>query len=112
MPRSLVDFLTAVGTIIRAAALIIFGLAMSVMPAQAQPQCAPVDDVIAGLAKGYAETIRGRGIAGNGNDMLLFTDPEGDTWTLIVLQPDGTACLVASGAAWETLAAVPPGIEG
>lgn len=92
-------------------ALIVWLVAKAVTPAAAQPQCAPVEEVLAGLATGYDESLIGRGFVANGTQMLLFTHPEGDTWTIIVLMPDGTACLAASGTGWDARTPTPTGKE-
>ena len=42
------------------------------------------------------------GLARNGTVIEVFTSVEG-TWTIIMTQPVGISCLVASGNYWESL---------
>lgn len=83
-------------------------------PAVAQSQCAPHVDVVAGLAKGYGESLVATGMIDNRHIMQTFANLEKGTWTIIAVDVDGIACLVMSGAMYETreAVAVPGGIEG
>jgi hypothetical protein len=62
------------------------------------------------LAERYHETPRMAGLTG-GPMMIITASPEG-TWSALIVQPDGTACLVASGADFEVIAPEPQGTEG
>ena len=69
-------------------------------------QCAPRDQVVAGLATGFDEVRRAAGLTGNAEGQAqvleVFTSTAG-TWTITVTMPDGMTCLVASGQAWEDI---------
>ncbi len=72
-------------------------------------QCAPRADVVAGLARNYAETPVAMGIAANGHLLELFAAATG-TWTLVGTDPTtGITCMIAAGAAFQ---AVPQGVMG
>lgn len=86
--------------------------AVPMMAVAQTPQCAPLDRVVEGLANGWQEAPVGRGMQGGELIVMVFAAPEGETWTIIGVGPDGTACLLASGAAWETLPRPAPGVEG
>ena len=67
-------------------------------------QCAPREQVVAGLATGFDEVRRGAGLTRNGQGQAqvveVFTSA-GGTWTIVVTMPNGTTCLVAAGDAWQ-----------
>lgn len=89
--------------ILQALSLGLGGLCLATQIAQANPQCAPRDQVIDGLAQTYGETRRSLGIAANNAVMEMFAATDTGTWTLIVTMPDGMTCLVASGIGYEAL---------
>lgn len=101
--------------LLRPVALILATLHLWAAPMMAvaqAPQCAPLDRMVEGLANGWQEAPVGRGMQGGELIVMVFAAPEGETWTIIGVGPDGTACLLASGAAWETLPRPAPGVEG
>jgi hypothetical protein len=69
-------------------------------------QCAPREQVVAGLATGFDEVRRGAGLTaapdGRAQVIEIFTSASG-SWTIVVTRPDGQTCLVASGQAWEEI---------
>jgi hypothetical protein len=84
-----------------------FVLASGVVGMAAQ-QCDSLDRVQRLLTDRYSERMIGHGAAGSeGAGLMVFVHPEGATWTVVVVLPDGTACLMASGTGWvdDTLAA-------
>lgn len=70
-------------------------------------QCAPREQVVAGLATGFDEVRRGAGLTAGPDARAqvveIFTSASG-SWTIVVTRPDGQTCLVASGQAWEDIA--------
>jgi hypothetical protein len=81
------------------------GLILVTQAAEAA-QCAPRDQVVAGLATGFDELRRGAGLTagpdGSAQILEIFASEAG-SWTLVVTLPDGSTCLVASGQNWETI---------
>ena len=71
-------------------------------PAIAEQRCGPRAEVIEMLGERYEETRRGIGMAGSTQVLEVFASTEG-TWTVLVTDPEGRSCLVASGEAWEDL---------
>jgi hypothetical protein len=69
-------------------------------------QCAPREQVVAGLATRFDEVLRGAGLTaapdGRAQVVEIFTSASG-SWTIVVTRPDGQTCLVASGQAWEDI---------
>lgn len=78
--------------------------------AKAAPQCDVAERVFALLQDRYGEGRIGEGAAGGGR-LLIFAHPDGDTWSVVVLLPNGQACLMASGADWEIAEPTKPGTE-
>ena len=69
---------------------------MSATPVAAQEYCAPYQEIISALDRGYGEQpIVGGGAGPNG--VMWLANPATGSWTVIVVGPDGTACVVASG---------------
>jgi hypothetical protein len=84
--------------------------ALIAVPAQAQtPQCAPVTDALTVLEAKYQEAPRVSGLASNGS-MMLITASESGGFSVMLVSPDGLACMVASGSAFEVQDAPKPGV--
>jgi hypothetical protein len=64
--------------------------------------CDARDKVVSTLGTDYSESPVSMGLARNGTVIEVFTSVEG-TWTIIMTQPVGISCLVASGNYWESL---------
>ena len=84
--------------------LLIVGTAWAV---KAQPQnCAPIDAVNERLADQYGETLQTLATAQSGQTIVSqYANPETGTWTLLLVSPEGVACLVASGENWQLVQA-------
>ena len=67
----------------------------------AQMQCGGYADAVAHLSTAYGESIVVRGIDGAGAVVEMFANPDTGTWTALIVQPDGTACMVAAGGDFE-----------
>lgn len=78
----------------------------TVARAQSPMPCAPYREVVDGLKRNHDELPAGLGDAGDGMALLLFRTVSGSTWTLVVVRPDGVACLVADGQSWSDIAMV------
>lgn len=72
------------------------------IPAAAQQSCAPHDIVVEHLHKTFGERAIWSGLAAPGALYELFASPHG-SWTIVQLQPNGTACVMAIGEASEIL---------
>jgi hypothetical protein len=92
------------------AALIIW-LAVGVEPALAAPQCDQRGNVLRGFAEKYREAPVALGVTSGGNLIEVLATGDGATWSLIITDPQGLTCLVASGEGWRTSIAVLPGSE-
>ena len=65
--------------------------------------CSPRTDVLGHLAKKYGEAPVAIGVTNKGGLVEVLTTGDGDTWTIIVSMPNGTACMVAAGEGWRTM---------
>lgn len=87
-----------------------FLIAALAWPAAGQTvQCAPLDQVVEGLEARWQETPVARGMQGADLIIMVFASPDGATWSVLGISPDGTACLLASGADWQALPTSAPG---
>ena len=77
-------------------------LALNSFEAAAQSACNPRTDVLGHLAKKYGETPVAIGVTNKGGLVEVLTTGDGNTWTIIVSQPNGTSCMVAAGEGWRT----------
>lgn len=70
-------------------------------PAAAHPlNCVP-RELAADRLDALGEARAAAGVTQNGNLAELWLDPETGTWTIFFSTPDGIACQVMSGAAWQ-----------
>ena len=78
------------------------------MPANAAENvCGKRDDIVKRLEYGYQEFNSAMGMSSNGGLVELYTSEKG-TWTLMLTQPGGVSCLIASGENWETFESKAP----
>lgn len=71
--------------------------------------CGRHDAFVAYLDRNFQEQLQSIGLTDGGLLLEVFVSTTGSgTWTILMTAPDGLACLVAAGQAWETLPAVKP----
>ena len=73
--------------------------------------CAEHAMVVERLAAGYGESRQSIGIAADNTVVEMFASLETGTWTIVVTQPGGPTCLVASGEAFQVLAEALPNTD-
>src|SRR3546814_879242 len=79
------------------AGLIAVSLAIFSSPALAEPVCGPRDVIVKALEKEFHETAIFRGLSMDGRIMYeVYASPEG-TWTVVLSNPTGTACVREAG---------------
>jgi len=71
--------------------------------------CRLHDDVVEYLATKYDERPIARGVNSSGVLVEVFASAYLTTWSIVVIRPDGWACLVAEGEDWRILPRVEPG---
>tara|TARA_Y100000588_G_C13975802_1_gene804980 strand:+ start:257 stop:565 length:309 start_codon:yes stop_codon:yes gene_type:complete len=71
-------------------------------PAQAQMICGPRSDIVEKLTTQYEEHQAAMGLASNGTLFEVFSSKAG-SWTIMVSEPGGKTCLVATGEGWQKI---------
>lgn len=91
-------------------------LALIASPAVAQElECAPRDEVVAGLARNFDENRRFMGLAGDNSTVVeIYANDATGSWTLTTSTPDGQMCLTGSGWGFngEAVPLPPGGVDG
>ncbi|WP_416896146.1 MAG: hypothetical protein ACMVY4_11370 [Minwuia sp.] len=69
--------------------------------ASAQMLCKERAQVLDKLSNNYKEAPVAMGIASNGAVLEVLTSSEGaQTWTILITQPNGISCVMATGEDW------------
>lgn len=97
---------TLVPRLAHSAALILLAI-----PAQAQTPCTGLPDALAALAARYDEAPRVSGLMANGQ-LLIVTASEAGGFTVMLVTPEGLACMAASGEGFALVEAPKPGVDG
>ena len=63
--------------------------------------CTKRADVVSHLANKYSEKPVAIGLANNGGVIEVLSSGSGESWTIIITMPNGTACMIAAGENWE-----------
>lgn len=81
--------------------VVIVILGIAVKQGMAQTRCAPLTVWVKGLQNRFAEIDIGGGRIGPQLVARVFASPDGATFTILAVNPNGLACLVLSGDDWE-----------
>lgn len=65
----------------------------------AAAQCLPYDAMIGALRDQFSESVQATGMAATGHVMQVIASDAG-TWTIIVVDPTGNACIAAHGTGY------------
>ncbi len=66
-------------------------------------QCDQRAKVLGHLAQKYKEAPIAVGVTSSGGIVEVLTTGDGETWTIILSDPNGTSCLIAAGEGWRNL---------
>lgn len=92
------------------------GITLGASVANAQQACLDHEELVTVLATNFGEVRVGVGLAGEEGAFLgeMFVNPTSSTWTVVVSNTAGMACIVAAGTNWNaTTDALPvPGQDG
>lgn len=107
------------------AAALIFGAAALAPPAPAQNltqtqtqtqtqalACMPRDALVGELRGKFGETLAGGGLQSGTRLIEVWRSTESGSFTLILTQPNGVACVLATGAYWHDAPQDPGGLAG
>ena len=75
-------------------------VSFQVTEANAQAVCFERGALIKHLDGKFDEAPVAAGLAANGSVLEVFTSPDGVTWTIVLTQPNGATCVMASGESW------------
>ncbi|MCF8466780.1 MAG: hypothetical protein K9G33_05215 [Sneathiella sp.] len=78
-------------------------VSFQVTDASAQSVCFERTALIKHLSGKFEEAPVAAGLAANGSVLEVFTSPDGLTWTIVLTQPNGATCVMASGESWTGL---------
>lgn len=79
-------------------------------PAAAQTaNCALHVDIIGGLAERYGERLVMSGLNADGSMTEMFANTLTGTWTALIRQPNGMACMVGAGEEFDSTVSELPG---
>ncbi len=85
----------------------IFAAGASITPAVAQEpgvsQLASRDQVVKILGTRYGETPVARGLTETGSMVEVFAAADGDTWTIVMTNPQGVSRVASTGVAWTDI---------
>lgn len=95
------------------ASLVIAATSFSLFaPAQAAiSRCGLHADVVKLLENRYGETQRSVGLISDTNVMQVFVSHEKGTWSIVMTNRSGQACLLAAGKDWEDVKRVIKKVE-
>lgn len=74
--------------------------------------CAPRDTIVTSLTMQYGEKAVGSGFQGDRQIIEVFASDTRGSWTIIITQTNGIACVVGAGTEWSADTLLPVGIPG
>ena len=77
--------------------------ALAAAPALADDVCFPRAEVVQSLLNNYDEQPAAAGLAESGHVYEVLVSADGETWSLLITNPDGVTCMVAAGREWMAL---------
>jgi hypothetical protein len=86
---------------IRALAFTSAACLLTATSSMAAASCAPRDKLVDRLTSGYGEALAGGGLQSATRVIEVWAAPETGTWTVVVTQANGLACIMASGTNWH-----------
>ncbi len=64
--------------------------------------CGPYGEIMAGFSREFDEVPVVSAMTDRGYAMEVLASPSG-TWTIVITQPGGPSCAIATGQEWETI---------
>lgn len=78
--------------------------------AEAAPQCGEHDKIVDVLGHKFKETRRVMGVVNAQAVMEMFMSAQG-TWTMVITDTSGTACIAAAGQDWQDVPVAVAGLD-
>jgi hypothetical protein len=91
------------------AAVLVCLMAFNIAPARshiANSKCAPREALVRHLKRAYSEDQHALGYSPkSGNVIEIYVDDHSDdpSWSVVVVRPDGMACIVGVGTEWQII---------
>ncbi|PHQ98458.1 MAG: hypothetical protein COB40_00065 [Marinosulfonomonas sp.] len=87
---------------------LIFGAAALAPPANAQQhtKCLDRDTMVQILETRYNETLSSVGLQGSSQLLEIWRSEASGSFTVLITNPEGTSCIVASGQNWLTFESI------
>lgn len=92
----------------RAYAAAVALLLLTVSPVAGQQVCGRHDSMVEHLEQKYAERLYAYGLTGSSFLLEIFVSEHTETWSLLVTDTLGRACLMGSGTGWRRVEPEPP----
>jgi hypothetical protein len=89
------------------AALAAAGLLISTPGSANGVQCGDHQSLVKHLGEQFSETLAGTGRDARGRRIELFRSRSG-SWTLVLILPEGPACILSAGTDWRDRPVDPP----
>ena len=83
--------------------LLLAGLLMLPAAAHAQADCRSAPEMAEFLAAGYGETPVASGLTMDGSLLVVFSNPETGSWTVVTVDPSGLACMRSGGGEFTVI---------
>jgi hypothetical protein len=64
-------------------------------------QCAPYTALVAELSRSWGEIPTARGLDQSGAVIELLSAADGTSWTIVLVDPQGIACIATHGRGWR-----------
>ena len=81
--------------------------ALAAAPATASPRCGPHGKVVKSLQSAFSETRKHIALINDQRILETFIAPSG-SWTILVTNPSGIACVMGSGKDWQSTDPIVP----
>lgn len=78
-------------------------LLLSTQAAKARQVCAPHEKAALQLEQKFNEQVVGRGLTPNGKSMVELFVSQSGSWTVLISEPNGRSCVVATGESWRSM---------
>lgn len=75
------------------------------------PQCGPIKKTIENMKKDFGETPAIAAIVGTETPVLIFTNPDTGTFSVMTEQPGGLLCMSSSGQSWTYVKQPKDGVD-
>lgn len=81
--------------------ILLTGFALAIAgPAAAENACGTHDAIASALATKYGESMAAQGLQSSTRLYEVWRSNQSGSWTILMVLPNGTACVMATGFSW------------